>query len=202
MQKVILMRIVSALLIAGLCNSHGAFAQTETGTPEPTTPTEAPTEAPAPTDAAAAPNEEPREKVIAVHGDWQLRCRDGEVDCFMYQLAKDVKGAPVAEVSIQSLKQDDGVVAGITVITPLRSFLPAGLSVQVDNNKVEKFPFLWCAAVGCFVQYGLNSGGLNQYKRGARARVSVVPNESRKSPVTLDLSLTGFTAAFNELAAK
>lgn len=163
-------------------------------------------DAPAPTETAdaqtapAAP-EGPSEKIVAVHKDWQIRCRDGEkeTDCFMYQLAKNPQGAPIAEISVVRLDQPDGAVAGVTIITPLRSLLTQGIGMKIDNNPIIGYPYLWCAEVGCFVQYGLTAEELAGYKRGVKAELTVVPYQNRANPVTLGLSLAGFTAAYNAL---
>ena len=190
--------VVAGLFIWAMSSAGMSLAQTE-GDATPAPEAEAAT-----TEAAETPDQEAenKEEIMAVHGDWQVRCRTDDSNCFMYQLARDSRDAPVAEVSIQPVKQDDGVVAGITVITPLRSFLPKGLTVQIDSSKQDQYPYLWCATVGCFVQYGLNEAGLNRYKRGGKARLTVFPSEARNVPVILDVSLIGFTAAFNDVAAR
>jgi len=62
----------------------------------------------------------PAEEVVAVHGDWQIRCRTDNNSCFMYQLAIDAREIPIAEMSIVPLDAQDDRVAGFTVVTPLR----------------------------------------------------------------------------------
>ena len=163
--------------------------------------TETTTEGDAAADAPAAA-EAPKEKVVAVHGDWQVRCRDEGEDqnCFMYQLALDSHTKPVAEVSIVPLAQKDGALAGFTIVTPLKSMLPNGLVVQIDANKPIKYPYLWCDQFGCFARFGASPELLNQYKRGAKARVTVFSVDRPDAPIILDVSLKGFTAAFADLS--
>lgn len=186
------MRRILPFAAATLLAMSVAVSAQETPAPDTNDAAQTPT-------SAAAPAAAPKEEIIAVHKDWQVRCRNGGTNCFMYQLAVDARSEPVAEISIVPIKQQDGAVAGVTVVTPLRSFLPKGIDVQVDTGKVVKFPFLWCAKVGCFVQFGLNQPSLDAYKRGAKARITIFANENRDTPVILDVSLSGFTAAFEEV---
>lgn len=196
--------IFPAALSAMFFLSSPVLAQQDTTAPADGTATEAAdgttTEAEAP--AANAGN---KEVITAVHGDWQLRCRADEAgeasdNCFMYQLAKDSRDMPVAEVSIVPIAGGGQAVAGFTIVTPLKSMLPKGLLVQIDNGKPQQYPFLWCAQVGCFARYGVDNGGLNRYKRGGKARMTVYSIEKPDAPIILDISLTGFTAAINELS--
>ena len=180
-----------AIAATALCITTAAHAQSDT-TDEPA---ETP-EAEAPTDAQA----QPTESVKSVHDDWQLRCR-GETDCFLYQLVSDVRDAPVAEVNVVALKREDGAVAGVTIISPLRTLLTQGLTLQIDNDKLQKYPFIFCAPGGCAARFGYKDGGLSEWKRGNRARVTIVSVDRPDAPVVLDVSLKGFTAGFDALAA-
>ena len=155
----------------------------------------------APADGAAASDGQD-EVIQAVHGDWQIRCSNARNECYMYQLALDALDVPVAEVSMVPLKDREDAVAGFTVVTPLRTLLTEGLAVQVDNGQLQRYRFRWCTEAGCFVQFGVTQSGLDSFKRGNRARLTVISVERPQSPVTLDVSLKGFTAAFNDLVAQ
>lgn len=120
----------------------------------------------------------------------------------MYQLAIDSREKPVAEISIVTLEGAGEAVAGFTILTPLRTMLARGLTVQIDSGKPEKFPYLWCAEVGCFSRYGTTQAAFDRYKRGNKARVTVYSIENPEAPIILDVSLSGFTAAHNDLLSK
>lgn len=143
-----------------------------------------------------------QENVVAVHDDWQVRCRQDETDCFMYQLAIDARELPIAEVTVVTLPEDDNIAAGFTVVSPLRSLLPQGITVQIDNGKQQRYQFRWCTEIGCFSRFGVNEGGLNQFIRGNKARITVVSIERPDSPYILDVSLKGFTSAYRDLQAR
>lgn len=160
-------------------------------------------EAPQAEDAASAAAESEADEVIeAVHDDWQIRCSKSRDECYMYQLALDALDVPVAEVSMVALAGRDDAKAGFTVVTPLRTLLTEGLAVQVDNSQIQRYRYRWCTEAGCFAQFGVSEEGLNAFKRGNKARLTVISVERPQSPVILDISLKGFTAAYNELAAK
>lgn len=213
------MRITQSILLSLLLSAFAIAAPAQTDTTEDAAPAadEAPAaetnEAPAAssetdTDADAAPAEPkseeaaPAETVEAVHGDWQIRCRSDNNGCFMYQLAIDARDVPIAEMSIVPLQAEDGRVAGFTVVTPLRTLLPEGVALQIDNGRVQKYQFGWCTEAGCASRFAVREDGLNLFKRGNKVRLTVRSVEKPDAPVVLDVSLKGFTAAFNDLTGR
>lgn len=211
------MRVLTSLLFAAVLGTSASIAVAQETTEAPATDTApaATQDAPA-TDAAtdeaatgeeaaaadeAAPSEPP-EKVVAVHGDWQVRCREDNGSCFMYQLAIDARDIPIAEMSIVPLKTDDDRVAGFTVVTPLRTLLTEGVTLQIDNGRQQKYQFGWCTEAGCAARFAVRNDGLSQFKRGSKARITVLSVEKPDAPVILDVSLKGFTAAFNDLSER
>ena len=193
---------------------------TESAPAETAPAAEAPAEAPeaAPADApAAAPAGEPAaeaapgagdpaapevlEIVRDTFGDWEVRCAPNGEDCFMYQLALDGQRNPVAEVSMLKLPAGEQVVAGVTIVTPLGTLLPPGLGLQIDTAPARQYPFAWCSQVGCFARFGLDQATIDALKRGRAGKMTLLSIGAPDSPVVLDLSLTGFTAAFDSLTA-
>lgn len=180
---------------------------------ETTAPAEASDEAPATedegddTNEAAAPDgagdpaaPEVLEVVRDTFGDWQVRCAPDGDECFMYQLAMDDEENPVAEFSLLRLPAGEDAVAGITIVTPLGTLLPPGLGIQIDTNEMRQYPFAWCSQVGCFSRFGLDNAAITTMKRGRAGRMTLLAVGAPDQPVVLDLSLTGFTAAYDSLA--
>jgi invasion protein IalB len=168
--------------------------------------TEAPAaEAPAPeAPAAEAPAGDPAarevmEIVRETHGDWEVRCAPDGSDCFMYQLALDDQDNPVAEVSVLKLPAGAEAVAGVTVVSPLGTLLPAGVTLQVDGGERRQYPFGWCSQVGCFARFGLAAPAVDALKRGRGGTLTLASIAAPQTPLTLELSLTGFTAAYDSL---
>jgi len=147
-----------------------------------------------PTEQAEAPN-----ITVEEIGDWQLRCEVESGNCFMYQLANDQQGNPVVEMNIVNLPEDADAGAGVTVVAPLGALLTEGLVVQIDSNPAKQYAFNWCTRTGCFSRFGLTNDDIAWMKRGATARMRIVSVSAADQPVLLDLSLTGFTAAFTKL---
>ncbi len=167
-------------------------------TPEPEATSAASGDAPAVSTNQDAPLP-PGEKIVSAHKDWQIRCRDVP-DCFLYQLIKDSRDVPIAEVNVISLNRADGAVAGVTIVTPLRTLLTGGLTLQIDNGRLQKYPYLFCAQAGCASRFGYDAEGLAQLKRGNLGRMTIISVDRPDTPIVLDISLSGFTAAMDELA--
>jgi len=205
--------LVKTLSFVALIGFGGAaFAQT-TDTPAPTdTPTATITGAPeAPADplALSMGNEGPVPGdvyVEATFSDWELRCiksEGGGVDpCQLYQLLKDPKGNPVAEINIFPLPAGQEVAAGATVITPLETLLTQALAMSVDGSAPKKYPFSWCSTVGCFARMGFAEADIKALKRGVLATLTIVPVAAPDQRVSLKVSLNGFTAAFDAASAR
>lgn len=164
--------------------------------------------APAAPGAPASPNaaagnpaqQEPMEIVKATFDDWQVRCAPAGDDCFMYQLALDQEKNPVAEVSIVKLPASSEAAAGVTVVSPLGTLLTTGVTLQIDSGEKRQYPFAWCSQVGCFARFGLTQGSVDAMKRGNAGSLTLVSVNRPEAPVTLAVSLKGFTAGFDSLA--
>lgn len=204
-----------AAFLAAVGPAGGAMAQSSE-TPAPAAPAATPPAAAPAADAPAAPGEQPAAPAPATedtgpkvgqtytkstHGDWTLRCmktQDGKDPCELYQLLKDGNGASVAEASV--LPMTGKVQAIVTFIAPLETDLQQGLSLQIDNGKEARFPFLVCAQVGCVSRIGLTDADLAPMKKGKAATVTLHPfGAPADQKVRLNLSLAGFTAGLDAL---
>lgn len=210
--------ITAQLLATTLCLMLGtaAFAQ-ETAAPATDTPaTEAPAaEAPAADDKANPADELSMGRVegepatndgvgstytAATHGDWQQRCvkaEDGSDPCQLYQLLKDKDGNSVAEISIFGLPKGQQAAAGATIIVPLETLLTEEIGMRVDTSKPRKYPFSWCAQIGCIARVGFTEAEVAAFKKGNKVEVTIVPVVAPDQKVTLDVSLKGFTAGYD-----
>lgn len=139
------------------------------------------------------------------HGDWQLRCaraKDGSDPCEIYQLLKDAKGNSVAEITMVALPEGKDALAGATVIVPLETLLPQQLTLAIDTAQPKRYPFTFCAVVGCFARIGFTGDEIEGMKKGAKATVSVVPIVAPDQVVSVDISLKGFTEAYEAVKAE
>jgi len=141
--------------------------------------------------------------IEAEFGDWELRCVKSEAGndpCQIYQLLEDQNNNPVSEITVFGVDPGQRAAAGATIITPLETLLTRGLQVSVDGGPAKTYAFSFCREVGCFARIGLEQSEVDAFKRGAVATVRMVPAAAPDQEVVLDVSLTGFTAAFDALS--
>ncbi|KKL20651.1 hypothetical protein LCGC14_2453340, partial [marine sediment metagenome] len=121
--------------------------------------------------------------------------------CQLYQLLNDGDGNSVAEISMFGLPAGREVAAGATVITPLETLLTQQISMSVDGGQVKRYPFTFCAGNGCFSRIGFTSQEVAQFKRGANAKLVIVPAAAPDQKIELTVSLSGFTAGYDAVNA-
>ena len=134
--------------------------------------------------------------------DWIVRCGVSTSNgnqvriCQMTQeLTRTTDNRRVLNVTIQ--KTDAG--AGTTrLTTPLGVGLPQGVAISVEDAELARFQFLTCVAGGCIAQGVLEAPALQALQDGAQAQVSMI-NISTRAPLALNVSLLGFTAAWQRL---
>lgn len=136
------------------------------------------------------------------HGDWEIRCiktESGNDPCQLYQLLVDDSDNSVAEINMFVVNDNEQIVGGATVVTPLETLLTAGLGLAVDGGEAKGYPFSFCRAIGCFARLGLMAEEIAQLQAGSVARVTIVPAAAPDKTVDLQASLSGFTAGWNAL---
>jgi invasion protein IalB len=134
----------------------------------------------------------------ATFGDWEQRCvrTEGGIDpCQLYILLKDQEGNSVAELTMFSLPEggEGPAVAGATFIAPLETLLTAGMALQVDQAKAKIYPFTTCTQIGCVARLGFTAEEVNSLRKGAAAKIVIVPFVAPEARVELAVSLKGFT---------
>lgn len=138
----------------------------------------------------------------ATYDDWEMACIKTEQDqdpCSMLQILTDSSGGPMAEFSLFRLKEGGQAVAGATVIVPLETLLPAQLTISVDGAPGKRYNYTFCNPIGCIAQIGFTQDDIDAFKRGAKATVTLIPAPAPDQVINLELSLKGFTAAFDEV---
>ncbi|MEO1732956.1 MAG: invasion associated locus B family protein [Pseudomonadota bacterium] len=133
-------------------------------------------------------------------GDWELVCikTDLETDpCSMMQILVDSTENPVAEVSMFRLENGGQAAAGATIVVPLETLLTAQLTISVDGGTAKRYAYSFCNPIGCVAQIGLTQADIDAFRRGNTAQISIRPAQAPDQLVTVDMSLTGFTAAYD-----
>ncbi|MGR3759410.1 invasion associated locus B family protein [Roseobacteraceae bacterium NS-SX3] len=135
------------------------------------------------------------------HGDWDLACvkTEAETDpCELLQVLTGPEGKPMAEISMFRIEQEGAqAVAAATIIVPLETLLPAGLTISVDGAPSKRYNYTFCAPVGCFARIGLTASDIDAFKKGSEAVLALRPAPAPDQLVELKMSLKGFTAGYN-----
>lgn len=158
------------------------------------------------TAAPAAPAPTPAEPYVkTTEGDWKVQCikaPDGKDPCEMTQLMSDKEGNKVASISIMALPKGKEAVAGATIATPLESALTAGVTLQIDTQKPITLPYAFCSQSACFSNVALKAGDLDLFKKGNKIAMTIVPMIAPDKKVELEISLKGFSAAWDAMQPK
>ena len=145
---------------------------------------------------------EPGEIYLAGNkGDWNVRCitgNPGEIDkCEIQQLLFLNENTPVADISIFKLPEGERAVAAANVMVPLETLLTKKFRFAFSENSVKEFPYSFCNQNGCLVRMGLLEEDIEAMKKGSSSELSITHISSPESSINLNLSLNGFTAAFD-----
>ncbi len=198
---------LAAVLLCALTAPVAAQENAETAEPEAPVVGDAPVAAPGDlsmgeeigTEGGAEPF------IAESFGDWQMRCisiPEEQDSCQLYQLLDDAEGNSVAEISMFALPAGQQAAAGATIVTPLETLLTQQITIQVDGAQAKRYPFTWCSPIGCIARVGFTQAEVDAFKRGSRATMTIVPVAAPDQQVALDISLTGFTAGYDAVAAR
>ncbi len=138
------------------------------------------------------------------HEAWEVRCirtESGSDPCQLYQLLEDEDGNSVAEISIFPLPEGNQAAAGATIVTPLETLLTAQVALRVDSGEVKRYPFTFCANIGCISRVGFTANDIASMRRGANATLQIRPATAPDQTVDLTISLAGFTAGYDAVVA-
>ncbi len=135
-------------------------------------------------------------------GDWQMEClRTGTDDepCQLLQEMNGQDGAPVATIRLFKLEAGGEAEAGAVIAVPLETLLTTQLTLAVDGGQAKRYPFSVCDRLGCYARIGLRAAEIDEFKRGSKATIAIVPFVAPNQQVVVDMSLKGFTAAYDKV---
>ncbi len=136
-------------------------------------------------------------------GDWEISClkaENGEDPCAMVQVLSGQQGEPIAEITVGKLPEGGAAVAWANVIVPLETLLQAQLALSIDGAPRKLYNYHHCVPVGCVAQLGLTQGDVDAMKAGTKAVLSLVPARFPDQILDMEMSLSGFTSAFDGLS--
>jgi len=131
------------------------------------------------------------------HQDWTVICDKPEgaaaERCSIVQaLNQRESQKQVLRIEIGYLGESTQLIGIVTV--PLGVALPAGLKMRIDEGKELPYQFGQCLPNGCIVGIQVSAELLAQLKAGTKAAVTF--QDGMQRPITLPVSLKGFTAAY------
>ena len=137
-------------------------------------------------------------------GDWSVVCDSkGAGSCAMTQLGEDAQGSPAIEFVVRKVDGENAEIDGVKIaavadiITPLGVLLEFGLRLKIDDGEERGAPFRICQQHGCLVREPLSADVISALKKGGVALVTVAAEGA--GPIEINISLTGFTKAFDSL---
>ncbi len=134
------------------------------------------------------------------HGSWTVNCTLVEAgkDCAFSQTAGNPQTG-TALVAVE-LAAPAGNKAEGMLMTAFGLRLDAGVQLGIDGQQLgQARPFLTCVSTGCLVPLDFDEVALSAMKVGTTLEVTGVKVDDGQ-PVTVTLSLSGFTAAYNRTA--
>jgi invasion protein IalB len=139
------------------------------------------------------------------YGDWVVRCVspaavEGQPApariCEMTQeLQQQNTGQRVLAVSLQKAE----TTTRLTVVAPFGLLLSEGVKVSVADKELVSASFRTCLPAGCIAVSDLDEAVLTAFAAGDQAVVAM--QDTNAQPVNINLSLAGFTNAWNRLKA-
>ena len=138
--------------------------------------------------------------------DWVLQCpkdkANSDVDCVLFYRVLLDNGYPLLVFQVTRSQSADNVDDEngqfvVVLDVPLGVFLPAGISISVDDVDFYDLGFERCDQNGCYAGTLLSPQMLSSFKKGMKARISFVDVASQK--ITATVSLSGFTSGVSAL---
>ena len=127
---------------------------------------------------------------------WFKACsKQQDVDiCNVQNLIMADTGQLMTGISLIDIKgKVNRKVFQITV--PTGRMIPPGIGVQIDGGKAQKLDYVICFPDRCVAEAQLNDTLVASFKKGQKLTVTSINFQNQPNP--LDISLAGFTDAFD-----
>lgn len=195
--RLFLLSTVASLLFAGF-----AAAQDTSTAEAPAETTEAPAEDAAPVVPLTKETAEIGQGYRTTNGDWNVDCEktvSGDDPCLMNQVLRNDEDFAIMETEVTRLASGSGSAAVLLIKTPLMTMLPEGVTLRIDGGDPARIPFFFCDSSICMARANLRDQDVAAFKRGSKAELRIVPVAAPDQSVTVEMSLSGFTASYDVL---
>jgi len=148
---------------------------------------------------ANEPQEITKQKTLTARG-WASRCvsqsRQSPLDCSIEEsLVLSNTGQLVASVVVRM--PPDAHQPIIAIRAPAGLYLPAGLSIQIDEEEPQAVPLQSCDVQGCYAEMQITPKLLAALQNGKR--LSIVFQNLAKNKIALPLTLGNFADALQKI---
>lgn len=144
-----------------------------------------------------------QEGETTTYKDWVVRCvpRDGLPPCDMVQsVFNSDTSQRLLQMSVAHLGRDQKV--GVQVWTPTGVLVSSGALFEVDGESraLDALKFTRCEADGCLVEAIVEESDMKPLRAGNKGAFAVLASNGQ--PRVIAVSLSGFSAAMKDVAAK
>lgn len=150
-------------------------------------------------DAATGGDQEGPDSEVRRYKDWAVECRQPEAAdtkrCVMFQRQVLDNGRTLLVMTVRRLPNADEPVAILQL--PLGVLLEPGVTVAVDDGEPTTLRYRLCNNGGCIATFELRDELKTALMKGQTAKIVLVTGDQKQ--LTVDVSLSGFTAALNTL---
>ena len=131
---------------------------------------------------------------------WSVQCgedrKTGKKFCRMQQSLRFKKtGQRLLAIIIQPQAIEPKLA--ILLSLPYGLYLPAGTAFKIDDGEQTRMVIETCDAEGCYASGGVTEKQVAAMKKGKKILIGF--QASNKKPITIPVTLEGFTAAFNKI---
>lgn len=118
--------------------------------------------------------------------------------CGMLQSTSSTERKNIALTLVMGTsKQGEKTVTMMRILVPIGVYLPLGIALEIDGAPVGRVPFIRCLPQICTAFAETTAETLGKMRKGAKANFIIY--EAPGVGLTLPISLSGFTAAYNDL---
>ncbi|MGQ7791799.1 invasion associated locus B family protein [Faunimonas sp. B44] len=127
--------------------------------------------------------------------DWLKLCSQNPENkqnvCVVTRERRAATGQLLAAISLREVENKKILVTAV----PPGMLLRPGLQVQIDGGKTQKATYTICFPNLCFAENEVNADYVASLKRGKQLVITTLNQQAK--PVNFDISLAGFTAAYD-----
>ncbi len=136
--------------------------------------------------------------------DWRVECaenKEGQTMCNMFQrLMWEGEKFGALLVTIMITESEGAKRPRMRLVAPLGTFLPSGLTLQIEGENEFTVPFQFCTPNGCLVNLDLADDVVANLKQSNRLNVAYRRADGKVAK--LQVSLSGFTKALEKITAQ